>query len=190
MSARDVILGAVRAAETTIEPMPKIQIDPDAYRSVDEFEIGLQSVAGQVIRVTNVGAIQAFLDARTDAGEQVVSMVDGLRGNREPGPDPHALEDLDFAIFRGEWGVAENGAVWVRESSLCHRVTPFITEHIGLVLASDRIVADLHQAMERVTLEDAGMGVFIAGPSKTADIEQALVIGAHGACSLTVFVHD
>jgi len=33
-----------------------------------------------------------------------------------------------------------------------------------------------------------GFGIFIAGPSKTADIEQSLVIGAHGARSTTVYV--
>ena len=37
---------------------------------------------------------------------------------------------------------------------------------------------------------DYGYGVFISGPSKTADIEQSLVIGAHGAGSLTIFILD
>ncbi|HXB07491.1 MAG TPA: LUD domain-containing protein, partial [Puia sp.] len=35
-----------------------------------------------------------------------------------------------------------------------------------------------------------GFATFIAGPSKTADIEQSLVLGAHGPRSLTVFLLD
>jgi L-lactate dehydrogenase complex protein LldG len=70
-----------------------------------------------------------------------------------------------------------------------HRVTPFICENLILALAKDNIVANMHQAVKQVALQPGELGLFIAGPSKTADIEQALVVGAHGACSLNVYLY-
>jgi L-lactate dehydrogenase complex protein LldG len=63
-----------------------------------------------------------------------------------------------------------------------------LAEHLVIVLAESDIVDNMHAAYERLgaRLGEAAYGCFMSGPSKTADIEQALVIGAQGPRSLTV----
>jgi L-lactate dehydrogenase complex protein LldG len=69
-----------------------------------------------------------------------------------------------------------------------HRLLPFSCESLVLLLHAKDLVPDMHEAAERISLSGEGYGVYIAGPSKTADIEQSLVIGAHGPLGLTVFL--
>ncbi|MNW08326.1 Lactate utilization protein C [compost metagenome] len=46
----------------------------------------------------------------------------------------------------------------------------------------------MHEAYQKIADSVYGFGTFIAGPSKTADIEQSLVLGAHGPKNMTVFI--
>ena len=104
--------------------------------------------------------------------------------------DPHNVENVDFAVLTGEFVVAENGAVWVTDETLKHRVLHFITQHLALVVSSKNIVNNMHEAYKRLSFDGRRFGTFISGPSKTADIEQSLVIGAHGPRSHVVFLVD
>ena len=83
-----------------------------------------------------------------------------------------------------------DGAIWVNDRQLPLRVLYFIVQHLTLVLPKSEIVDNMHQAYERLRFDNAEFGTFIAGPSKTADIEQSLVIGPHGSRSLTVLIID
>jgi L-lactate dehydrogenase complex protein LldG len=137
-------------------------------------------------------AALAQMPARAEA-RRIFSRVAGVAGanlDLDRVDDPHELRDLDLAVLPGHFGVAENGAVWVTDRELAHRAVYFLTQHLVLVLAADQLVDNLHQAYQRIAggFREPGFGAFLAGPSKTADIEQSLVIGAHGCRSLTVLL--
>jgi L-lactate utilization protein LutB len=95
---------------------------------------------------------------------------------------------IEVLVCQGVVGVAENGAVWLPESRVVHRAAPFLTQHLVIVLDKGAIVGTMQEAYARTRVDQEAFGVFVAGPSKTADIEQILVIGAHGPRSLTVLL--
>jgi len=159
-----------------------------------EFAAAVEAVAGVCISVADTAEIGCELEdlpAYANA-QQIFSAVQGagLRANvsLDDLGDPHEFANLDFALVPADFGVAENGAVWVSGRGLRHRAVYFLAQHLALALPTSALVDDMHQAYERLSFEAPAFGTFLAGPSKTADIEQALVIGAHGARTLTVFL--
>ena len=97
------------------------------------------------------------------------------------------LNGIEVAVVKGELGVAENGAVWISQS-VKHKALYFIAEKLVIVLDRNRIVNNMHEAYGQLKNDQYKFGVFISGPSKTADIEQALVMGAHGARDVLVIL--
>ncbi len=60
-------------------------------------------------------------------------------------------------------------------------------EHLVIVIPATAIVATMHEAVRLIPV-GSSCGWFLSGPSKTADIEQSLVIGAQGARTLHVIL--
>lgn len=188
MSSKQEIFNALKSAAITPQAMPCIDVAPRIDDLVGQFETSLNTVAGTLHRDGGLAALQTTVDEHMAKGLQIISLVDGINGNRTVSDTAHELRDIDYAVIPGDLGVAENGAIWVNNKSLGHRVTPFICENLLLVIEAKSIVANMHQAAKLMTLAPGEFGTYIAGPSKTADIEQALVVGAHGACSLNVYL--
>ena len=96
-------------------------------------------------------------------------------------------EVADEFRVKGSFGVAENGAVWIEAlPEGATRRDLFIHETLIISLDKAQIVNNMHEAYRRLGEKSDGYGLFISGPSKTADIEQALVFGAHGPRELCI----
>lgn len=193
-NSRAEILKAIRSRDVPASPLPDLAGHWIRYPDrAAQFRTMLEFVGGQCHFVRNLAEAQQRLDslAPYQSAKKVVSLVPEL-GRPNVGldsiEDPHALEDVDFAILRGEFAVAENGAIWITDQGVKQRVVYFLTQHLSLVVPASEMVDNMHDAYERLRFQGRGFGAFISGPSKTADIEQSLVIGAHGARSLTVFL--
>lgn len=192
-AAKHKILSAIRQHQLAEAPLPSLDQAWIQFADVrSHFASVLESVGGRAVLVPDVAAVNSELaqhPAWSDA-KKSVSLVAGIPGNTDLSQldDPHATEDIDFAVLPGEFAVAENGAVWVTDTAVKHRAIYFIAQHLALVVPASNVVSNMHEAYQRLSFDTRRFGAFISGPSKTADIEQSLVIGAHGPRSMTVFV--
>jgi L-lactate dehydrogenase complex protein LldG len=191
MSSREKILSTISKNQPAAAALPDLGMfasSPDNL--VEKFSTTLVNIGGAVIEVNDIAQLHEHLSA-TFVGKRIVSTIAALTekiGITDFNKDPHLLENVNIAVLPAQFAVAENAAIWITNEQMGDRALPFITEHLALVVRQPHILPTLHEAYERIGASGYELGTFIAGPSKTADIEQSLVLGAHGAKSLTVFI--
>lgn len=198
MSARDDILARVRAAVTRSVLAPEPFAPSRRRADFAAFTAQLAMAGGEAIgpfSSAELSARVADLCRRFAPAERVLASDAALlrlgSGPWQPIPSdgaPHALADVALAILCGSLAVAENGAVGLDGREARPRALPVICERLVLLVETRRIVPDMHAALAQ--LPEGALAhhhfTFVAGPSKTADIEGELVLGAHGPRGLTV----
>ena len=194
MQTREKILAALRECrELDGVPLPAVEMKGDAPDSlVAAFSESVVGVSGQITQLATMEELEEAIRNHPGQPGRVVTTIPSLHGVgevvTEAAADPRDYADVALSVLPGHFGVAENGAVWMTEELMGHRVLPFICQHLVLVLNPRELVATMHDAYGRLGGPDSGFGIFISGPSKTADIEQFLILGAHGPKTLTVFL--
>lgn len=185
MTSKEKILNKIK--ENNV--VPDVEL-PSSYENFGitfedkfaKFSTMLESVGGKALVIDKKDLDQTVKDLYKDE-KVIASNVDGFTlGNFDSNEqeDPHNLRDIDLAVVKGNFAVAENGAIWMKNEENRHRSLYFIAQNIVIVIDEKDIINNMHEAYQKINFENVGYGVFISGPSKTADIEQSLVIGAHG----------
>lgn len=192
MTSKDSILNSIKSAGTDAnKQLPDHNIEAIVYDDLNtQFSEALQGVGGKAVFLESIADIESKARELYPDATDIVCNVAGCAISSDNGNSaetPHSLASVNLAVIKGEFAVAENGAVWVQNPDNRHRALYFLAENSIIVIETKNIVATMHDAYERIDFTGSSYGTFISGPSKTADIEQSLVIGAHGPKSGYVF---
>lgn len=189
MNAREAVLRKLRSRALAEEPLPSLKGPFVEYADLQaQFALALERAAGSLIKLPPGTTLERFLPnlPRIAASQAVCSLIPEIPGNFVVPRRAHDCERVDVVVLRAAFGVAENAALWVCDQGVRQRALFFLAQHVVAVLDPSELVPHMHAAYRRLSLARSPFGCFMAGPSKTADIEQALVIGAHGPRSLSV----
>ena len=170
--------------------MPDMDIRGIQYEdTLGQFVKMTEAVGGHVI-VAKEGESpddlvrRAYPEAKTFASN--LPEITVATKNPDTVAEANDLNGTDVGIVRGEVGVAENGCIWIPQT-MKEKAILFISEYLIIFLDRKNIVNNMHEAYARIAMDPKyNFGTFISGPSKTADIEQALVMGAQAARGVTV----
>ena len=188
--------------------MPKTEVQGIQYEdTLKQFIEMTESVGGKVIdanesdQLLNEIVKIAYPQAKVFASNLPEITLEGLRKfaagsevkpeeielrNPDTVAEANDLNGTDVGIVRGQVGVAENGCVWIPQT-MKEKAVLFISEYLVIFLKKEDVVNNMHEAYARIAMDPKyNFGTFISGPSKTADIEQALVMGAQAARGVTV----
>nr|WP_308533125.1 LUD domain-containing protein [uncultured Prevotella sp.] len=170
--------------------LPEIKVNAITYPDVIKQYIAMSKEVGcNVIEIDKTEDVNATIHKIYPDAKVYCSNVKGIKANINPDTvkDATCLDGVDVGIVKGEIAVAENGCVWIPQT-MKERAVCFISEALVIIIDKEKVVNNMHEAYKKIEMPSYGFGTFISGPSKTADIEQALVMGAQAAKDVTILI--
>ena len=197
MSAKEIILNKLRHNTSETYDIPQLdKLKPITYLDpVAEFIQKTTTTAGaRLIEMKEGERLNDIIRQAYPASKIVASNLPEVEAQLNPDNVREAqdLMKVDVGVVEGKIGIAENACIWIpqtmKEKAVC-----FASEQLVIVLDRQNIVNNMHEAYECIAVskeyfQQYKFGTFISGPSKTADIESALVYGAQAARGVTVIL--
>jgi L-lactate dehydrogenase complex protein LldG len=212
MSARDGILGRIRTALAGEADCvaPNYELWPDGSWPATEdlfarFADELQRVQGESQRCKSVTEAQRFLQGlHREVGRPRAVFVDhptcrelihGVDGasSLQPDMDRIQLAAIPLAIMPAAFLLADTGTAVVMPQNHAERLLCYLPDVSVLIAEGRSVVVHMSDVWETITKQASdpaarGEMLLVTGPSRTADIEKKLVLGAHGPRRLIVIL--
>jgi len=191
MTSRNEILARVRVNQPLAVSLPGIPAFGKPLVSLpDAFRAALLRMGGKLSEAPEDGDLDALIRRLFTDAKVICSATPEVKGTLRiaEAKEPGQLADVDDGVARAAFGVAETGSLWLTERELKVNSLGFLAQHLVVLLDPARIVANMHLAYRERAQFEAAYGVFLTGPSATADIEGVLIHGAQGIRTMTVIL--
>ena len=191
MSGREAILARIQANRPKLDrPLPEVPLFDTAPPAalLAAFAASLQRMGGIFLDPPASGDALAPVRAKLAGAKVVCSAVPEVAGTLDLAgvTAPQELADVDYAVVRAAFGVAETGSVLLPDTALQVNALAYLAQHLIVLLDPADIVVNLHHAYRRPEFRQSRYAAFHTGPSATADIEGVLIHGAQGVRSLSL----
>ncbi len=201
-SSRDIILQRLNAVKTFDWAVPDelpshfIDLFPTPKHPIEQFKETLKGVGGEVIAVLGKeGVIQQLKKWRNDLEWDSVGCADAIIQELilSSGITITSQEEAEIIFTPCEFLISSTGSVTVSSSAGLGRKA-YVSPRIHVVLAAaSQIKLQIGDALEALQSKYDEMPSWvglISGPSRTADIEKTLVMGAHGPNEFIVLIDE
>ncbi|MBR5627458.1 MAG: LUD domain-containing protein [Thermoguttaceae bacterium] len=228
MASREEILSSVKKALSDLKEKPSLPPMPEIWpirgassdELADEFEKNLVSVAGEVIRCTDindaVAKIVETLKTLSDDGNHELGIVNRPLTDLSIAPlaealpdwkqifapenpadaDPKKLQTVGASLVAPELLLADTGTAIIFAKSVFERLMCYLSPVCFILAKKDQLRENMPHAwpemLKKAGPDGAKTGEFVmmTGPSRTADIEKILILGVHGPKKVVVFLLD
>ena len=207
MKARNEIIERLQA-NSRKSVIPEVWVSQRKFESLPEqFSSALKAVKGEVVIAENLKEAWDILEGLlSQLGAKRVVVTDETPVNQVDYSERFGIEEwhlvgksegdhrgfctsADVSITSADAALAETGSIVISSGPGRSRAASLLPPvHIALVPVS-KLMPDIFSWTAKPKNEFPSQFLLISGPSKTADIEQTLVVGVHGPKQFIVILY-